>query len=101
MTQPTIVSGFFLFFLIHLIASITVSAYHINLWFSSSRLATFQVDLTIERIDFSNKTATAVLDFKDLALKRFNRTHKTISGQLTFLKDINDDYEVSPNNRNH
>jgi Protein of unknown function (DUF1091) len=54
-----------------------------------------QVDLTIERVVFSNKTSKAVVDLEKLVLKKINRTHKVITGSLTFLKDIDNDYEVS------
>jgi Protein of unknown function (DUF1091) len=60
-----------------------------------------QVDMTIERISYSNKTPNAVVDFKDLTLKKFNRTHKAFNGQFTLLKDLGNDFEVRMRLKNH
>jgi hypothetical protein len=62
---------------------------------STLRTAYFQVDLTIEFVSLSNFTPNAVLDFKNLDIKRFNRTHKVITGSFLVLTNLTEDYQVS------
>jgi hypothetical protein len=80
--------NFLLLHLVNFIEPITVDTKpHLRL--------TRQVDFTIERVVFSNKTPQAIIDFQNFTVKKFNRTHKAASGSLTILKDIDNEYEVS------